>query len=332
MKQIQSSLSFILFGINYVDAQNLDGSIYTIDNNIPSYIDATLIHIERNDKNDNSRVLEELLQLNNNTTVQISDTITDIRGGFHESYKEYYKGIEVEGTRCTIHYDQNGKATAINGNFRTIESLCDVPFVREKDVLSNVIQHIGAEKYVWQENLVEQKEHFDNGIKESSYPKGKLVVYIHKNEPYLAYQFYIECLVPQRSLCAYADASTGFVLDIRNSVCESMASVTTVYSGLRNIETQKMRFYPKTYSPYYSINLTALDEQTYKISMIKDNLPSSKTLEGNITSPITEASDYPEWTLEAVNVTTGKVVLSELLREPKLHCECKTLELWSIYN
>lgn len=182
MKQIQSSLSFILFGINYVDALNLDGSIYTIDNNIPSYI--------------------------------------------------------------------------------------------------------------------------------------KLVVYIHKNEPYLAYQFYIECLVPQRSLCAYADASTGFVLDIRSSVCESMASVTTVYSGLRNIETQKMRFYPKTYSPYYSINLTALDEQTYKISMIKDNLPSSKTLEGNITSPITEASDYPEWTLEAVNITTGMVVLSELLREP----------------
>lgn len=238
MKQILSSFVFFLFGINCVDAQKNNSLIYTIDYNIPSYVDATLKHIEKNTKNDNGRVLKELLQLNSNTTVQLTDTLTDLRGGFHESYKEYYKGIEVEGTRCTIHYDRNGRATTINGNFRTIENLRVVPFISERDVLSNVIQHIGAEKYVWQDNLVEQKEDFDNEIRDSSYPKGELVIYTRENESYLAYKFYIECLIPQRSLRVYADASTGFVLDIQSSVCETTASVTTVYSGLRNIETQ----------------------------------------------------------------------------------------------
>lgn len=78
----------------------------------------------------------------------------------------------------------------------------------------------------------------------------------------------------------------------------------------------QMTFYPKTYSPYYSIGLTALDEQIYQVSLIKDELPSWKISWDNYTNTTTETPDYPEWGLEIVNATTGKVILSEILREP----------------
>ena len=179
-----------------------------------------------------------MLRLNNNTTIELVDTLTDIKGGFHESYKEYYKGIEVEGTRFTIHYDRSGNAVTANGNFRTIENLDAEPIVSEEDALSNVIQYIGAEKYAWQENIVSYIKQDEDEMIESFYPKGQLVFFINQDNVYLAYKFYVECLVPQRSLCVYADALTGSVLSVRSSACEATASVTTRYSGVRSIETQ----------------------------------------------------------------------------------------------
>lgn len=118
-----------------------------------------------------------MLRLNNNTTIELVDTLTDIKGGFHESYKEYYKGIEVEGTRFTIHYDRSGNAVTANGNFRTIENLDAEPIVSEEDALSNVIQYIGAEKYAWQENIVSYIKQDEDEMIESFYPKGQLVFF-----------------------------------------------------------------------------------------------------------------------------------------------------------
>ena len=59
-----------------------------------------------------------------------------------------------------------------------------------------------------------------------------------------------------------------------------------------------------------------MDEQTYQVSLITDKLHSLETSGDNSTNTTSVDPDYPEWALEIVNATTGKVVLSEILREP----------------
>ena len=51
------------------------------------------------------------------------DTLTDIAGGFHETYQQYYKGVEVDGKRCSVHYACDGQARMVNGNLWTIEGI-----------------------------------------------------------------------------------------------------------------------------------------------------------------------------------------------------------------
>ena len=82
-------------------------SSFTIDKTIPSYLEVAdrgivLLPSWNNSCNDNNNVLRELLKLNNETTTTLVDTLSDAAGGFHESYREYYRGILVDGTRYTI--------------------------------------------------------------------------------------------------------------------------------------------------------------------------------------------------------------------------------------
>lgn len=41
--------------------------------------------------------IHAILDLNDDITLVLKDTLTDKQGGFHEFFKEYYKGFEVEG-------------------------------------------------------------------------------------------------------------------------------------------------------------------------------------------------------------------------------------------
>ena len=80
-----------------VSAQATDEIVrtkYIFDKKIPSFID-----IEQKDnsdvkeKVDGKSYLEQLLQLNKETTAVLVDTYTDSIGSFHEVYKEYYKRV-----------------------------------------------------------------------------------------------------------------------------------------------------------------------------------------------------------------------------------------------
>ena len=120
----------------------VDGAIYTVDKTIPAYLEITDLNrgdLTKTKKRRNS--LEQLLQLNEKTTAVISDTLTDITGGFHESYKEYYNGIEIEGSRYSIHYDKYGKACMANGNFRTINQLDVIPVINEENALKAALDY-----------------------------------------------------------------------------------------------------------------------------------------------------------------------------------------------
>ncbi len=222
---------FILSSLCIYGQNNwINDTVFTIDKQIPTYLNLSNESIQRENVGikEKNVMLNRILNLNSESSAVLKDTLTDIAGGFHESYVEYYKGIEVEGTRCTIHYGKEGKALNVNGNFRTIENISVAPKIDEKNALKNVISFIRASKYSWEEN---------SGTTDS--PKGKLMIYIKDNIPYLVYKFMIECIEPKREeFAVYICALDGKIIDKRIALYDVSTTVNTLYSGERPIETQ----------------------------------------------------------------------------------------------
>lgn len=229
---------------SHVKAYSVADTVYKVDEVIPSYIipssEATLSKISKKSKavGNDRNILELVLSLNENTTAVLVDTLTDFAGGYHESYKEYYNGIEVEGTRCTIHYDQSGNITSINGNFRTISDLNTNPSITEDVALRSALTDVGSEKYAWEDAGSEQMlKSLKGNPNATNYPRGRLVIYAEKNIISLAYKFCIKSLSPESYYDVYVDAKQGTILGKYSSINEyaSTGLVTTVYSGPQTI-------------------------------------------------------------------------------------------------
>lgn len=65
-------------------------------------------------------VLKEALNLNESNKLVFEKTETDVFGGTHSFYKQYYNGVEVAYQRYAVH-SKNGLITSINGNFSEID-------------------------------------------------------------------------------------------------------------------------------------------------------------------------------------------------------------------
>lgn len=215
-------------------------TVYTVDYEIPSYIipaqteaNKRMLEKARNLRSGRN-LLERLLSLNENTTAVLYDSSTDIVGGTHESYREYYNDIEVDGTRCVIHYNQDGEITSINGNFRTINNLNTTPAITEAAALQAALDDIGAEEYAW-ENTARR-----NSIFSTPYPQGTLVVYANSDLIALAYRFEIVSVRPYQEYAIFIDAQSGKVLAKYVTSCQFSATTTvnTVHSGSRPITTE----------------------------------------------------------------------------------------------
>lgn len=217
--------------------------VYSVDQEIPSYFFPSSKNADNRRKapvRGERNILERLLSLNDKTTAVLVDTLTDFAGGFHESYAEYYEGIEVEGARCTIHYDKEGKITSVNGNFRTINELNIVPAISEEAALQYALADIGAEKYAWEDS---GRELMLKNIMEdrtaTHYPKGNVVLYANPEGVFLAYKFYVETTDPVSHFYIYVDAVNGSIIGTYKAICEVAATttVTTLFSGQRTITT-----------------------------------------------------------------------------------------------
>lgn len=205
----------------------VDGAIYTVDKTIPAYLEITDLNrgdLTKTKKRRNS--LEQLLQLNEKTTAVISDTLTDITGGFHESYKEYYNGIEIEGSRYSIHYDKYGKACMANGNFRTINQLDVIPVINEENALKAALDYAETKLKVSKAQAVNNAQ---------------LVILFKDDIPYLSYKLYVEGTDIEKEskiLCIFIDALDGHCIEERNAQYSISTTVNTTYSGQRAIQTQ----------------------------------------------------------------------------------------------
>ena len=166
----------------------------------------------------------------------LCDTLTDIVGGFHETYKQLYKGIEVEGTKCVVHYNNTGIAKMISGNLKTIEKLAVTPKITAWQSKSIAIETIEKD-----ESLAEcLKRGVISRIDDSliNCNEGTLVVFVSNDVPHLAYKHYIRSKIQSLNKRIYIDAETGDYLGGYSTVYNMSTNASTVYSGVRPIETQ----------------------------------------------------------------------------------------------
>lgn len=213
----------LLFSVSFVNAQNLYDVVYTMDKQIPSYLsvkDQRLTSLRINSKN-NTDALKSILQLNNETKAMLVDTLTDVSGGFHESYIEYYKGIKVDGTRCNIHYDKDGVPTMINGNFRTVERIDTLARISVQEGFLQALRHAGVS--------IDTR---------SEYPKAEKVIYVKDDTAYLTYKYRVDAFDKDYHSWVYVDALNGKIIDTVRAISNISSSVTTFYSGQQTIECQ----------------------------------------------------------------------------------------------
>lgn len=217
-------------------AQDLDAPIYTRDKMIPAYYAVPNgTDFIKKGGNSNTHICR-LLNLNQETSLVLCDTLTDITGGIHETYRELYKGIDVEGAKCVVHYNKMGIAKMISGNLRTIENLVVIPRITAWQSKSIAIETIKKDKSFTAFFNRNENSQSDDGLIDCN--EGTLVVFMSDDIPHLAYRHHIQSIIPSLNKRIYIDANNGDYLGGYSTIHNISTNANTVYSGIRPIEIQ----------------------------------------------------------------------------------------------
>ncbi len=182
--------------------------------------------------------------LSNFDKMELWKTSKDELGYIHYRFRQYYKGIPVEGTEYIVHTEQ-GIVRLCHGSI--VESLdIDVkPNINEEKALEFALNFIRAEKYAWEDQDWEQFIKMD--LKDSSatwFPTGELFItrtpgkdeYVPENYQ-LAYKFLIRTLSPDDNINIYINAKTGGLIKKLSNSLNATGTVETVYNGSRSFYT-----------------------------------------------------------------------------------------------
>ncbi len=239
MKKSYLFLIIFVLHLAFLQAQSLDTPIYTKDVNIPAYyaVKKNNVFINRNEgKRDKLTKIRQELKLSKESSLVLHDTLSDKAGGFHEIYKLLYKGIDVEGTKCIVHYSRKGVAEMINGNLCTINDLSITPQLSANFSKCKVVDIIKQMKLPTKYSVRNMNFQIDDSLFQCS--EGKLLVFIAKGIPHLAYKHRVQSVIPEFNKYVYIDANTGDCLGNYCFIHDISSVVNTVYSGLQSIETQ----------------------------------------------------------------------------------------------
>lgn len=285
MKKFVFSLTLLCVMCCYeMYAQTENVPIFTCDKNIPSY------YVSKDDgdsfyRNERSQTkmtrLKEILQINSETSLVLADTLTDIAGGFHETYQEVYKGVEVDGKRCAVHYSNDGVMKMINGNLLTLDGVEVFPTKKKSEVKPLALEAIRAELRKKSGDAALRKPDSINLDSVLTFKESKLVIYIKDDIPYLVYKFTFNSFIVDLNKCVYIDANNGNVIDIHDTFCDISTTAQSVYSNIVPIETiyssGKYRLhdttrgngiFTKAYSPYGGLDYTSGDNTWANLSTI----------------------------------------------------------------
>jgi bacillolysin len=255
-------ISIVTSSINY--AQNTEVTFENI------FMNSETIHEKLGDNslNNFNQSVHTLLDLDNNYSYETiaNSELNETMGYSHSKIQEFYKGLKIEYSTLNIHV-RNEEVIAVNGEYANFLTLNTEPSISVSAALKLVLNHIRADKYIWQDEK-EYKFLLANEEREyTSLPNGELVICRNFNnltttDFRLAYKFDIYALKPLSRDYVYIDANTGeiihsnaiiktcnanlpnhsitksdtFAIDTPN-IAFILGSAQTRYSTTRNIET-----------------------------------------------------------------------------------------------
>jgi Zn-dependent metalloprotease len=183
----------------------------------------------------------------------------------HLKYKQFFKGIPIEGTDYTLHLVK-GQLDLSHG--RLVE---DVDFdikekVDEKKALELALKSINTKVFAWEKKEWEDKLKELKGDKKATFlPVGEKVITKKNKDVFtkdnfaLAWKFLIETAEPKNTYEVYVDANTGEVITSRETKMECFASAeskTIKAKEPSNQEPNVFDIYLKQLSKQKNINST----------------------------------------------------------------------------
>ncbi|MEO8150905.1 MAG: M4 family metallopeptidase [Bacteroidia bacterium] len=164
------------------------------------------------------------LGLTKSDDMRLNKIQTEDNGFTNYRFNQYYRNVHVEGAEFIVHANDQGYAYSANGELVKDLNQTTMPVLSIDDARQKAMQHIGAEKYLWENSESE------NRLKESShnpdtsyFPKGELIwTRTNYNEGVkpenyqLAYTFDIHCFSPLKSIRIVISAVDGKIIKEEN--------------------------------------------------------------------------------------------------------------------
>jgi len=181
--------------------------------------------------------------------------IDDGDGNIVYRYQQYYKGIIVEGAMYVLH-TKKGNIELAHGDIIEGLNFNVEKIIREEDALNIALKAVNAEKFAWEDEILEKDLREDTEDSSATYyPKGRLVITklpfvkeLSKDNFRLAFQFDIKTKIPDDYRSVWIDAFSG---DVINNISKEEASSGygwTYYNGWKYFTT-RWRGWPFKY--YY---------------------------------------------------------------------------------
>ena len=215
----------------------------------------------------------------------------DELGYLHERYDQYYKGIKIEHSDIRTHYF-NDQLIAVNGEYFDVPYI-DISVVISKEMaIQKAIEHIGAKKYLWEdEQACESLSSFKENAP-SCYPVPETVICLDVTPDgtsfRVAYKVNIRSVEPVSSHSVYVDAKNGKILN-KVSRFSRFNPVTgtavTRYSGTQSIPTQLNNCYYDQGGNYvcsYKLNTTIMNGKWIQTLVAGQNSTLVPTTAGHV--------------------------------------------------
>jgi len=160
-------------------------------------------------------------------------------------YQQYYNDVKVEFAKINV-VSQNNNIHVIIGNYIKIGELSTIPSLSLNIAIEKAKNHIGAEKYMWENETNEEFiKQFTNDPKATYLPEGELVlirenVLNESSKIVLAYKISIYAELPYSKNTVYVNADTGKIILSNPLLSHAEGTAQTRYSGAKTIETAEI--------------------------------------------------------------------------------------------
>lgn len=202
-----------------------------------------------------------------NIDLKKEKTESDELGMTHETFIASLNGVPIEFGNYVTH-SKNGKISSISGIPSFVYNLETKPSLTKEEGLEAVLEHVKAEKYIWQES------HPEGLIDHHEKPKGELMILPPlegvSEAPQLVYKYSIFATEPLTVADYYVHAHSGEMVFQHNKLCHAdvPASGNSVYNGAVN-------FTASTYNSGYRLlnsGATTFGLETRNFNLVSGNI------------------------------------------------------------